>query len=288
MTRTTAFTRILVFIFTAFIALFPLQGAHATVKLTFGVYTSDKATTLVKKFRPAINALEQSMSTTLGQPVSIKMHIAKSYEEGISAIVRGSVDFSRLGPASYIEAKRANPDLVLLAMEATDGQKWFNGVICVADQSAIHSITDLKGKTFAFGNQRSTIGRYLAQYHLASHGIKARDLQSFDYLERHDQVGYAVATGRFDAGALKESTFRALVAKGQPLRAVASFKNVTKPWLARSGLPEPIRQALQQALLDLKDPAVLRTLKKDGFLPANDADFEIVRYAIQENAGFFK
>ena len=101
-------------------------------------------------------------------------------------------------------------------------------------------------------------------------------------------VPSGVSTGRFEAGALKESTFRALVAKGQPLRAITSFKNVTKPWIARSGLPEPVHKALRQALLDLKDPAILRTLNKDGFLPADDADFEVIRYAIEENAEFFK
>jgi len=56
-----------------------VNPAQADIKLSFGLYTSDKPTTLVKKFRPILNSLENSLSNTLDTKVSIKLSIAKSY-----------------------------------------------------------------------------------------------------------------------------------------------------------------------------------------------------------------
>lgn len=227
------------------------------------------------------------MSNALDTKVSIKLSIAKSYEQGILALSKGEIDFARLGPASFIKALEQNPNISLLVMETKKGQKRFKGVICVQKDSPINNIPELKGKRFAFGNKHSTIGRYLSQKYLLNHGIKAHDLAAHDYLGRHDKVGYAVAKGQFDAGALKESTFKKLVQKGQPLRVIASFDNVTKPWVARAGLDQKTQDALQSALLSIKDKKILQALKKDGFAATSIEDYQIIKHAIKTNEEFF-
>ncbi len=262
--------------------------ARAAVDLKFGVYVSDKPTEMVRKFRPVLDALEASMSRDLGEPVRIRMRVAGDYETGIEDLVIGAVDFARFGPASYILAKARNPALRILAVESEKGTKVFYGIICVAEDSPIRTLEDLRGKSFAFGNQRSTIGRYLSQGLLVRHGITAKDLAFYDYLGRHDRVGTAVAHGRFDAGALKEGTFKKLVAKGAPIRAIASFPNVTKPWITRDGLAPKVFAALRAALLRMRDPAALKALKKDGFLVGGDDDYAVIREAMGSNARFFE
>lgn len=261
--------------------------ATAEVVLNFGVYSSDKPTTMIKKFRPVLNAIESRVEATLGVPVSIRIQVAKSYEQGVDNLVSGKVDFSRLGPASYIQAKRLEPRIGILAMESEQGEKVFQGVICVAKESDIHEISDLKGKRFAFGNEHSTIGRYLSQLYLVEQGIHASDLQHYEYLGRHDRVGAAVALGQFDAGALKEGTFKKLLKSGKSLKVLAQFPNVTKPWVVRSGLAESYRQALRKVLLEMDDTTVLKTLKKDGFVPGEDTDFTRIREAMLRSKEFF-
>jgi len=180
------------------------------------------------------------------------------------------------------------PGLRIIAMEQKKGRKHFNGAICVAKDSAITSVDQLVGKQVAFGNERSTIGRYLSQLYLADHGIKASDLAGFDYLGRHDLVGTAVATGRYDAGALKESTLKKLIGKGANLRALVTFKNVTKPWVANSDIDDNLYLAIKESLLELDDKKALKALKKDGFLEGSDAEYDIIRRAIENNAFFFE
>lgn len=262
--------------------------AMAERQLTFGLYASDKPTTLVKKFRPFLNRLQLDLSRKLGEKIYIKIKVASSYARGVQNIAEGHVDISRLGPASYVEAKSKSPGLSILAMEAKKGKKQFNGVICVREDSAIHKVGDLQGKRFAFGNKRSTIGRYLSQQYLHQQGLLASDLGKYDYLGRHDLVGTSVSKGQYDAGALKESTFKKLVKKGHHLRVLARFPNVTKPWVARAGLDADTVKALQESLLAMKDAKALKALRKDGFLPGTDADFVATRYAIEQNPDFFK
>lgn len=263
------------------------SNAAAEIKLSFGVYTADKPTVVVKKFKPLLKLLERSVGNYLGQPVKIKLQVASTYAGGIVDLSSGKVDFSRLGPASYIESKNQQPDIQILALEAKEGKKSFNGVITVGAESSIRGAADLKGKRFAFGDESSTIGRFLAQQYLFEHGLRAGDLAHYDYLERHDKVGTAVALGQYDAGALKEGTYKRLVENGAALRILATFTNVTKPWIARAGLDDRIIAALRESLLEITDTVALEALQKDGFVEGNDDDYAVIRRAIDQNSRFF-
>ncbi len=262
------------------------RSPSPTRKLTFGVYTSDSATEMVKQFTPILNVLDGVLSRHLGQPVEITLKVASTYEGGVQDLLSGRVDFARMGPASYVQAKKANQGIRILAIESKKGSKLFLGIICVHQDSGIKDLIGLKGKRFAFGDSRSTIGRFLAQEKLVERGIYGRDLAGFDYLGRHDKVGMAVGRNRYAAGALKQSTFKKLVKAGEPIRALVSFPNVTKPWIARVGLEPKLFKAIQQALLGLDDAKALKALKKDGFLPGDDTDYEPIRKAIKASRSF--
>ncbi len=261
--------------------------AHAEIQLSFGVYTSNKPTEMVRKFRPILNAIKGPLAETLGTEVHIRIQVAKDYTQGIEHLASGKVDFSRFGPASYVEAKRTNPDLRILAVEEDEGEKVTYGIVCVHKDSSIKSFAELRGKSFAFGSEQSTIGRYLSQRYLRNQGIHAADLSRYDYLGRHDKVGSQVGAGTFDAGALNEATFRKLTAKGVPIRELARFPNSAKPWIARSGLPQAVFEALQAALLKADDAGDLPEADRKSFAEGADADYSDIRDAIEHNGLFF-
>lgn len=248
----------------------------ATVDLSFGVYQSDKATVMYRSFSPVLEAIQGDMQKRLGRDVDIQLRIYKTYDEAIDAIAKGEVDFVRFGPAPYITAKEREPGIRLLAIETEGGKKRFRGVIVAGEKSPVRALADLKGKKFAFGDKNSTIGRYLSQAELVRAGIRAKDLASFEYLERHDRVAKAVAVGDFDAGAVKIETFEKEKANGA-LRVIATFDNVTKPWIGRAGLPDDVAKAIQETLCGLTDAAVLKELGVSGFEPVDDAEYEFVR-----------
>ena len=125
-------------VFTVFTGLSGI-GSAAEI-LNFGLYTSDKPSEMIRQFRPIIDELEKSVSSKLGKDIEIRIQVANSYELGVERLVRGDVDFARLGPASYVAATQQNPGLRIIAMEQKKGLKHFNGVICVAKDSAITSV----------------------------------------------------------------------------------------------------------------------------------------------------
>jgi len=261
--------------------------AHADIKLTFGVYTTDKPTEMVRAYRPILTRMESELSTRLATKVDIALKVASTYEKGVSDLVKGAVDFSMLGAASYISARKQNPSLRILAIESKNNSKTFNGVISVWTDSPIQSVEQLAGKSFAFGNKISTIGRYLAQAYLSDHEIYADDLSHYEYLGRHDRVGHAVGSGKFNAGALKEGTFNKLVKKGVKLRAIAKYPNVNKPWVASSQLDDSIYKELQSVMLGLKDESLFKPFSRTRFVSAEDGDYDVIRNAIDNNETFF-
>ncbi len=251
-------------------------GHEQSLSLTFGVYQTDKATIMYRKFVPVIEAIQNIMSDRIKKAVDIKLRIFKTYQQANDAIIDGTVDFVRFGPSSYIIAKNRNPKIKLLAMEHKNGKKIFQGVIITLADSPINSLVSLKNKTFAFGDKNSTIGRYLVQAELVKAGVYKFDLAASKFLDRHDIVAKAVALGDFHAGSIKKSTFVKYNKAGQ-LKILHSFDNITKPWIAREELEPIVYRAIQQALFAINDPIVLKDLKISGFLPTNDEEYDFVR-----------
>lgn len=260
--------------------------AMADINLVFGTYAADKPSTTVKKYRPFLKYLSEEMTKVLGEPVKIRMKIAKEYETSITHLADGDVDFARFGPASYITVHERNAGIEIVAMESRKGKKRFNGIIAVHTDSDIRSLSDLAQQSFAFGDELSTIGRYLSQSHLIDAGVTSKELSGYEYLGRHDRVGTAVGEGRFTAGALKESTFRKLAQSGVPIKVLFEFENVTKPWLAASEMDPDVLSAMRQVMLGTKDAAVLGRIAKDGFLEGFDADYDFIRKAMKHSSTF--
>jgi len=272
---------------------FSLSGAsqneqkleERVTKLVFGLYQSDKASVMHRKFNPLITYLSGEISKVIEGNVEVSLKIYRSYQQANDALVNGEVDFVRFGPASYVIAKNKAPQIQLLAMEEKKGKTRFNGLIVVNKNSPFNNLSDLEGKSFAFGNETSTIGRYLAQSELLSVGINAEKLSTFSFLGRHDKVFKAVALGDFQAGSLKESTYKKMN-KAEELKVLHRFDNVTKPWVARAGLAMDLRSALSNALIKLSDKALLKQFKVSSFVATSDADYQYVRKAMQVSQQF--
>jgi phosphonate transport system substrate-binding protein len=263
----------------------PEQTDPQTLYLTFGVYQTDKATVMYRMFTPLLDSLQTGLEQELGRPVDMELTIFRSYDHGIDALCEGKVDLVHFGPASYITAKERNPELKLLAMEHESGQKRAPGVIFVRKDSPVRTLSDLRGRSFAFGDPNSTVGRWLVQAELVRAGLRASDLSRTRYLERHDQVAAVVQHGEFDAGSVKISTFAKANAEGA-LREIATFDNVTKPIVARAGLPADLCAAIRKVLYRLDDPAIFKDLKVSGFTETCDAEYEFVREGMKKALEF--
>jgi phosphonate transport system substrate-binding protein len=255
------------------------------LRLDFGVYQSDRATVMYRKLTPILEAIQFPIEQLLQHPVDIHLTIFDDYESGITALIDGDVDFVRFGPASYILAQQRNPNISLLAMEQRKGLTRFNGFIIARADSGITELKDVRGKTFAFGDANSTIGKFLAQSELLKVGIDADDLKHYDYLGRHDLVANAIISGTHDVGALRETTYRKLC-DHKKIIIIHAFENVTKPWLARADLAQPVQEAITQALLSLDKVEVLGELGCSGFIHGVPEAYDIIREGMKKSEAF--
>ncbi|WP_299878159.1 PhnD/SsuA/transferrin family substrate-binding protein [uncultured Cocleimonas sp.] len=256
-----------------------------TLKLDFGVYGSERRNWVDDQNEPILRHLEKSLKAQLNKNVEINIVFFPAYKDALDALVDKKIDFARLGGASYVAVKRRSPNVSILASESSKGRPYYEGVIGVLKDSPIKKVEDLKGRSFAFGNKSSTIGRYLSQKFLVDNGITAGDLAGYNYLGRHDNVAIAVIRDVYDAGAfkidiLKNKNF------SKRIRTIASFRAPTQSWVARDGLDPLYTSSLKKGLLNTPKEAFI-IKNRDGFIEGDDSNFESLRNSIEHNSLFF-
>ena len=118
-----------------------LYGANKpiTVALVFdGLSQSDR------------EPLQAYLTKAMGRPVNVVA--PDSYSETVAGLANGSYDFACLGALMYVRS-RAKYGVVPLVQRTSDLQ--FHSVFITKAASSIHSLSDLKGKQFAFGDMNS-------------------------------------------------------------------------------------------------------------------------------------
>ena len=256
-----------------------------TIKLDFGIYGSERRNWVDEQNSPILTHIENQLSAKFNSKVEIKTVFFPAYKDAIDALVDKKIDFARLGGASYVQVKRRSPKVSILALESSKGLPYYHGVIGVLKDSPIKKVEDLKGRSFAFGNKSSTIGRYLSQKHLVENGILASDLAGYNYLGRHDNVAVAIIRDVYDAGAFKIDILKNKNFKKR-IRTIASFKAPTQAWIGRAGLDPELQKSLKRGLLSTPKEAFI-IKNRDGFIKGNDSNFRSLRHSIENNAVFF-
>lgn len=272
-------------IFLILITQFSFSVQAETLKLNFGIYGSERRNWLDADNVPILRHLREQLKKKHQLDVKINTVFFPSYTNAVNALVNKDVDFARLGAASYIETKRRSPNASIIALESFKGAPYHEGVFAVSKNSPINSIADLKGKSIAFGNKSSTIGRYVSQKFLLDSGITEVDLKGYEYMGRHDNVAVAIIRRIHDAGAfkssiLKDESFRSRV------KVIATFKAPTQAWVAREGMKSSLLESLKEVLISVPEEAI--TIKdRDAFIEGDDSNFSYLRDSIENNNLFF-
>ena len=84
---------------------------------------------------------------------TVDLIIPTNYNATVEALGNGSLDFAYLGGLTYLQA-RARYGVIPLVQRESD--RAFHSLFITQTDSSIRALTDLKGKTFAFGDINST------------------------------------------------------------------------------------------------------------------------------------
>jgi phosphonate transport system substrate-binding protein len=143
-------------------------------------------------------------------------------------------------------------------------------------------LSDLEGKSFAFGDPDSTMSHLVPRYMLIEAGIVVEELAHYEFLRSHHNVVLGVLVGDFQAGAVKEEVFYEY--EGRGLKALAWTPEIAEHlFVASKKLPAKTVGSLREAMLALKDEPggrdVMSSIKQGvtAFVPAQDADYDNLR-----------
>jgi phosphonate transport system substrate-binding protein len=229
--------------------------------------------------------LREYLAKAIGQQV--ELIIPTNYNATVEALGNGSLDFAYLGGLTYVKA-HARYNVVPLVQRESDRQ--FHSLFITAATSSIKSLTDVKGRTFAFGDINSTSGHLMPYAALKQAGLVPGSDFSFRYTGSHPATAKAVEAGTADAGALDESVYQAMLSNGQLDGAKVRIFYTTPPfidyvWVARDGIGEEPREKFAAAFLALteeRDAKVLSILRGSHFQRVADDQYEELRQIARE------
>lgn len=268
------------FVLFVFCILSPATSAHAAEGLTLWIHPYLPATELIDRFSP----LAQYLSEKLDRPVSIR--IQQSYQAHLDFVGRDQADIAYVGPVSYLRITEQYGPKPLLAKLEVNGAPFFHGMIITRVDSGIHALSDLAGKSFAFGDPNSTMAHIVPRAMLHNAGIPVESLGKHDFLTSHHDVALGVLGGYFDAGAVKEEVYYEFEKKG--LKMVAQSPPIPEHlFVARASLPRELVEEIRLLLVSIgQSPdktAILRSIKADvtNLLPVIDQDYDTLRRLVQ-------
>lgn len=261
----------------------PFTAALAAAPLRVGM-VPDAGATQVSVTEKA--PLQQYLSRKLGRPV--ELIIPTNYNATVEGIGNGSLDIAYFGGLTYVKAHRRYGAVPLVQR---DVDQKFHSLMITRAGSGITKLSDLRGRTFCFGDINSTSGHLVPRLVLKRAGLPIdKALKSFRYTGSHPATAQAVATGVCDAGAIDETVFKSLVDEGKISAAAVKVFYVSPifadyVWAARKDLPPADRQAFSRALMSLqqgRDGEVLNILRATRYVPASDASYANIARIAQE------
>lgn len=212
----------------------------------------------------------------------------EDFDDHMKKVGSGEIDISFSNPFVYIRIAQQYGARAFARIIEKEGKDMFRGEICVAEDSPLKTIADLKGRRI-MAVSRSSAGGYLFQIGmLAEAGINPEKL-TIDFAQgagKQEKAFLAVYSGEYDACFMREGT-RTEVMKDQvdisKIRVLA-YTPFYPGWIyaGRKGLDPSVLDKIRSAMLklDLNNPEHKVILEKAAFVkivPSEDRDFDPIR-----------
>lgn len=241
-------------------------------------------TTAADKMLRESGPLEAYLAQATG--AKVELTIPLNYAAVVEAFGAGKVDIAYFGGFTYVQAHKRFDAQPLVQR---DRDQAFHSLFVTRAGSPIHSLADLKGKRFAFGDVNSTSGHLMPAYFMRQQGVDPGVIAGALYTGGHDATALAVANGKADAGAIDEAVYARLVKDGKLDAAALEVFYTTPPffdyvWAARKALDPALADAFRRAMLALdagnpQHKPVLDLLQATRYVPADDASYGPLREA---------
>lgn len=251
--------------------------------LTFTAIPDQDTTRLQKRFGKIADYLSEELGIT------VKYVPVKSYSASVQAFKNNEVQLAWFGGLSGVKARIAVPDSVAIAQGAEDPDfiSYF-----IANTSTGLSFSEafpkaIKDKTFTFGSKGSTSGRLMPEYFIReAYGMAPREIfKRVGFSGDHSKTLALVQAGSYEVGAMNYKVWRKEVDAGKvdPNKVQVIWRTPGYPdynWTISGDVEETYGKGfikkVQQALLDITDPAILDAFPRSSFIPSDNSMYKTI------------
>lgn len=262
-----------------------VMAGSARAELKLGITPRLHSSVMSVMFSP----LAEYLSREIGEKVTLV--IPKDFDTFKEMVLSGKVDMAFANPLHYIQLKKADPSIELLAISTEkDGTK-FRGIIMARKDSGIEKITDLKGKRISSVEKTATVGYVFQMLTMHRAGLDVhKDFIKLPFAKKHSNVAMAVFNKAADAGCIREedlSKMKDIIDVSQ-IRIIAYTDFVPNwPLISTKRVDKAKAQKVKAALLKLRPntAAAIRVTgaaKITGFAPVRDQDYDQFRQAVKK------
>ncbi|MBA4174250.1 MAG: phosphate ABC transporter substrate-binding protein [Hyphomicrobium sp.] len=251
------------------------QGADPA-KLRVALLPDENASSIIQNAQPLKKYLEETLKK------EVELIVTTDYSSMIEAMRFNRIEVAYFGPLSYVLAKSKAPGIEPFAVGVSKGSPTYKGVIIALADGPVKSIADIKGKTMGFGDNASTSSHLIPRAYLARAGLIGETDYKLAHLGTHDAVARSVQAGQVQAGGLSQEIFNVLVSKGTidgtKVKVLAESDPIPNyPMVMQGSLAPALRDAIRKAFIELKDAAILKTFRAEGFVATDDKAYDILR-----------
>ena len=243
---------------------------------------------VTRESQPLVAYLEKEVGAR------IDLTVPTNYAAVVEAIANDQVDIAYLGGFTYVQASKRSGVVPLVQRER---DRTFHSLFITHAESGINSLSDLKGRRFAFGDVNSTSGHLMPEYFMREAHVDPEVISNAIYSGGHDATALAVANKKVDAGALDETVYQKMVADGKLDAKQVKVFYTTPPffdyiWVARKTLDPGIAESFSSAMLklqanDVSHKVILDLLNATSYVKAEDRNYDKLRQAATD-AGLLK
>jgi phosphonate transport system substrate-binding protein len=262
------------------LALLPSLGFADELRVS--AIPDESPNELLRKFEP----LGAYLETAIG--MKVKFIPVTDYPATVEALAAKKLDLVWYGGFTFVQARRRTGTAIPLVQRQEDAT--FHSKVIVPADSPIKTLSDLKGKTFAFGSASSTSGHLMPRYFLMKEGLNPdRDFAKVSFSGAHDATAKWVEAKKVDAGVLNESVFQKLIddkkidaSKLRVLWTTPAFFDYN--WTVRGDLDPKLVEKLKAAFLALDDSkpehhAILKLQRTTRFIPTSAENYRSIEEA---------
>ncbi|MBE0496607.1 MAG: phosphate/phosphite/phosphonate ABC transporter substrate-binding protein, partial [Campylobacterales bacterium] len=153
--------------------------------LVFGTHPSTDAKELKERYSTLLSYLEQALDK------EIVFLVSNDYDHLARLIKQGSVDIAAIAPKLFASLRTTtSPYRYMATFKIIDNegykQSTYRSLILTRASSTIHTLEDIKGKTFGFTDPSSTSGYAYPRFAMQQAGINPeKDLGTVFMLKKH-------------------------------------------------------------------------------------------------------